>query len=250
MAGTDNGTGGRVALVTGATRGIGQAIAASLSASGHVVVGTATSDGGAKTIDERLSASGGAGLRLDVADGDSVARVIAEVSERFGAPLILVNNAGITRDNILMRMKEDEWQDVIETNLSAVYRMSKAVLRAMTKARWGRIVNITSVVGAMGNAGQSNYAATKAGASGFARALARELGGRNITVNSVAPGFIDTDMTRALSDAQRETMLAQIPLGRLGEADEVAALVDFLCGDSAGYITGETIHINGGMYMA
>lgn len=240
----------RVALVTGASRGIGQAIAASLAAAGHTVIGTATSDSGAATIDERLAPAGGAGMRLDVGDSASVTEVLGAITERFGAPLILVNNAGITRDNILMRMKEDEWQDVINTNLNALYRTSKAVLRGMTKARWGRIVNITSVVGAMGNAGQSNYAATKAGAAGFTRALAREIGARNITVNAVAPGFIDTDMTRALTDDQRDTMLAQIPLGRLGEADEIAALVTFLCGEGAGYITGETVHINGGMYMA
>jgi 3-oxoacyl-[acyl-carrier protein] reductase len=240
----------RVALVTGASRGIGQAIAAGLAAAGHTVIGTATSDGGAAAIDERLAASGGAGMRLNVADSDSVNEVLGAITERFGAPLILVNNAGITRDNILMRMKEDEWQDVMDTNLNAIYRTSKAVLRGMTKARWGRIVNITSVVGAMGNAGQSNYAATKAGAAGFTRALAREIGARNITVNAVAPGFIDTDMTRALTDDQRDTMLAQIPLGRLGEADEIGALVTFLCSEGAGYITGETVHINGGMYMA
>ncbi|MEM6544287.1 MAG: 3-oxoacyl-ACP reductase FabG, partial [Pseudomonadota bacterium] len=175
---------------------------------------------------------------------------LTEINESAGAPLILVNNAGITRDNILMRMKEDEWDQVIDTNLSALYRLSKAVLRGMTKARWGRIVNITSVVGAMGNAGQSNYAATKAGAAGFTRALAREVGSRNITVNAVAPGFIDTDMTQALAEDQRAMMLSQIPLARLGAPEEIASLVSFLCGDGAGYITGETIHINGGMYMA
>lgn len=240
----------RVALVTGASRGIGCAIADALAAAGHVVVGTATSDVGAQAIDERLSARGGAGMRLNVADADDVSFVLSAVAERFGAPLVLVNNAGITRDNILLRMKEDEWCDVIDTNLTSLYRVSKAALRGMTKARWGRIVNITSVVGAMGNAGQSNYAATKAGAAGFTRALAREVGTRNVTVNAVAPGFIDTDMTRALNDEQRATMLAQIPVGRLGEPGEIAALVAFLCSDAAGYITGETIHINGGMYMA
>jgi 3-oxoacyl-[acyl-carrier protein] reductase len=241
---------GRVALVTGASRGIGQAIADALADQGHIVVGTATSESGAKAIDDRLGPGGGAGMCLDVADAESVSTVLAAITERFGAPLILVNNAGITRDNILMRMKEDEWQDVIDTNLSALYRTSKAVVRGMTKARWGRIVNITSVVGAMGNAGQSNYAASKAGAAGFSRALARELGSRNITVNAVAPGFIDTDMTAALNEDQRNAMLAQIPLARLGEANEIAALVAFLCGEPAAYITGETIHINGGMYMA
>lgn len=241
---------GRVALVTGASRGIGRAIAEALAEQGIRVVGTATSDGGAQAIEERLASLGGTGMRLDVADPDSVAEVLRNITERFDAPLILVNNAGITRDNILMRMKEDEWQDVMDTNLSALYRTSKAVLRGMTKARWGRIVNITSVVGAMGNAGQSNYAATKAGAAGFTRALAREIGARNITVNAVAPGFIDTDMTQALGDEQRKALLAQIPLARLGEAKEVAALVAFLCSDNAAYITGETLHINGGMYMA
>ena len=241
---------GRVALVTGASRGIGCAIAEALSAAGHTVVGTATSESGAQAIEERLAPGGGAGLCLDVADPDSVSQVLESVTTRFGAPLILVNNAGITRDNILLRMKEEEWSEVINTNLTSLYRMSKAALRGMTKARWGRIVNITSVVGAMGNAGQSNYAATKAGAAGFTRALAREVGARSITVNAVAPGFIDTDMTRALTDEQRALMLAQIPLGRLGEADEIAALVAFLCSEAAGYITGETVHINGGMYMA
>ena len=241
---------GRVALVTGASRGIGAAIAAALAESGCRVIGTATSDAGASAIDERLAASGGCGMQLDVSDADSVATTLSAIGERFGPPEILVNNAGITRDNILLRMKEDEWQDVIDTNLSSLYRLSKAVLRGMTKKRWGRIVNITSVVGAMGNAGQSNYAATKAGAAGFTRALAREVGARNITVNAVAPGFIDTDMTRALNDDQRGVMLAQIPLGRLGDPDEIAALVSFLCSDAAGYITGETVHINGGMYMA
>ncbi len=241
---------GRVALVTGASRGIGAAIAAALAESGCRVIGTATSDAGASAIDERLAASGGCGMQLDVSDADSVATTLSAIGERFGPPEILVNNAGITRDNILLRMKEDEWQDVIDTNLSSLYRLSKAVLRGMTKKRWGRIVNITSVVGAMGNAGQSNYAATKAGAAGFTRALAREVGARNITVNAVAPGFIDTDMTRALNDDQRGVMLAQIPLGRLGDPDEIAALVAFLCSDAAGYITGETVHINGGMYMA
>ena len=240
----------KVALVTGASRGIGAAIASALSDAGFVVVGTATSDGGAAAIDERLAPSGGAGMKLNVADAESVAEVLAAVTDRFGPPLVLVNNAGITRDNILMRMKEDEWGDVIDTNLNALYRMSKAVLRGMTKARWGRIINITSVVGAMGNAGQSNYAATKAGAGGFARALARELGSRSITVNAIAPGFIDTDMTKALTDDQRDVMLQQIPLGRLGEPEEIAELVRFLASDAAGYITGETIHINGGMYMA
>jgi 3-oxoacyl-[acyl-carrier protein] reductase len=240
----------QVALVTGATRGIGRAIAEALAEAGYRVVGTATSESGAAAVEARLAPLGGGGMVLDVAEPDSVTRLVAAVGERFGAPAILVNNAGITRDNILMRMRDEEWSAVIETNLSALFRLSRAVLRGMTRARWGRIVTITSVVGAMGNAGQTNYAATKAGAEGFSRALAREIGARNITVNCVAPGFIDTDMTRALSDDQRETMLGQIPLGRLGEAEEIAAVVRFLCSGPAGYITGETIHVNGGMYMS
>lgn len=242
----------KVALVTGASRGIGRAIAEKLAADGFTVVGTATSDSGAARISEYLAAAGndGCGMTLNVADDDSVATVVKAIGDRYGAPLVLVNNAGITRDNILMRMKTDEWSDVIDTNLNALYRVSKACLRGMTKARWGRIVNITSVVGSMGNIGQSNYAATKAGAEGFSRSLARELGSRAVTVNAVAPGFIDTDMTRELSDEQRDLMLGQIPLGRLGEPEEIAAIVAFLCSEAAGYITGETIHINGGMYMA
>ena len=241
----------KVALVTGASRGIGQAIAKSLASEGFVVVGTATSDTGAQAISAYLAEVGnvGRGIKLNVADQDSVTLAIKSIGEQFGAPLVLVNNAGITRDNILMRMKEDEWQDVLDTNLTALYRVSKACLRGMTKARWGRIVNITSVVGAMGNIGQSNYAATKAGAEGFSRALARELGSRSVTVNCVAPGFIDTDMTRGLPEPQRELLLQQIPLGRLGSTAEIAALVSFLCSDLAGYITGETVHINGGMHM-
>ena len=242
----------RVALVTGATRGIGKAIAQQLAADGCTVVGTATSDAGAQSITAYLAEAGnpGRGMALNVAQEDSVVALVKAVTEEFGAPLVLVNNAGITRDNILMRMKPEEWNDVIDTNLNALYRVSKACLRGMTKARWGRIVNITSVVGSMGNMGQSNYAATKAGAEGFSRALARELGSRSITVNCVAPGFIDTDMTRDLPEAQRELMLGQIPLGRLGAAGEIGALVGFICSDAAAYITGETIHINGGMYMA
>ena len=242
----------KVALVTGASRGIGKAIAQNLAASGCIVVGTATTDAGADRISAYLreSGNGGCGMALNVANDESVTAVIKTINEQFGAPLVLVNNAGITRDNILMRMKPDEWGDVIETNLTALYRVSKACLRGMTKARWGRIVNITSVVGSMGNMGQSNYAATKAGAEGFSRALARELGSRSITVNCVAPGFIDTDMTRELSEEQRALMLGQIPLGRLGAAEEIAALVGFICSDAAAYITGETVHINGGMYMA
>ena len=242
----------KVALVTGASRGIGRAIAEQLASDGFLVVGTATTEAGAAAISEYLREGrfDGCGMTLDVADQAAVEKVVKGIGEQFGAPLVLVNNAGITRDNLLMRMKTDEWQAVIDTNLSAVYRVSKACLRGMTKARWGRIVNITSVVGAMGNAGQSNYAASKAGAEGFSRALAREIGTRAVTVNCVAPGFIDTDMTRALSDEQRQAMLSQIPLERLGEAEEIGALVGFLCREQAGYITGETIHINGGMNMA
>ncbi|MCP4466894.1 MAG: 3-oxoacyl-ACP reductase FabG [Halieaceae bacterium] len=242
----------KVALVTGASRGIGRAIAESLAGDGHLVVGTATSEKGADAITSYLAerGNGGCGMALDVVDADGVTAVVKTITEHFQAPLILVNNAGITRDNILMRMKHDEWDDVIQTNLSALYRVSKACLRGMTKARWGRIVNITSVIGSMGNAGQSNYAATKAGAEGFSRALARELGSRSVTVNCVAPGFIDTDMTRELPEEQRAMLLQQIPLGRLGQAQEIASLVSFLCSPSAAYISGETVHINGGLHMA
>lgn len=241
----------KVALVTGASRGIGKAIAGALAGDGYRVVGTATSLEGAAGVSSYLAhmSNPGHGMKLNVANEDEVIALVKEVTDRFGAPLVLVNNAGITKDNILMRMKDEEWDDVIDTNLNALYRMCKACLRGMTKARWGRIVNITSVVGSMGNAGQSNYAATKAGAEGFSRALARELGSRSITVNCVAPGFIDTDMTRSLSEDQHNSLLQQIPLGRLGTSTEIAAVVSFLCSDSAGYITGETIHINGGMYM-
>ncbi len=243
---------GKVALVTGASRGIGHAIAHQLAAQGAIVVGTATSDGGAQAIGDRLAEAGyqGAGLKLDVRDSASVAAVLETVTNRFGAPAVLVNNAGITGDNLLMRMKDEEWDDIINTNLGSVYRLSKAVLRGMTKARWGRIINISSVVAGMGNAGQSNYAAAKAGMEGFTRALAREVGSRSITVNSVAPGFIDTDMTRALTDGQRSVMLEQIPLGRLGQAEEIAAVVGFLASEPAGYITGATIPVNGGMFMS
>ncbi len=242
----------KIALVTGASRGIGRAIAERLAADGLTVVGTATSQAGADSIAAYLSESGnaGTGMVLRVENQDSVSELLAAIKEQFGAPTVLVNNAGITRDNILMRMKEDEWSDVINTNLTALYRVCKACARGMTKARWGRIINITSVVGCMGNAGQSNYAASKAGAEGFSRALARELGSRNITVNCVAPGFIDTDMTRALPAEQREQLQQQIPLGRLGESTEIAALVGFLVSDSGAYITGETVHVNGGMYMS
>ncbi|MBT8768368.1 3-oxoacyl-ACP reductase FabG [Pseudomonas boanensis] len=243
---------GKVALVTGASRGIGQAIALELGRQGAVVIGTATSASGAERIAEVLKANGieGAGLVLDVSNDESVASTLEHIQQHLGQPLILVNNAGITRDNLMLRMKDDEWFDVINTNLNSLYRLSKAVLRGMTKARWGRIINIGSVVGAMGNAGQTNYAAAKAGLEGFSRALAREVGSRAITVNSVAPGFIDTDMTRELPDAQRDALLTQIPLGRLGQAEEIAKVVGFLASDGAAYVTGATIPVNGGMYMS
>ena len=239
----------RVALVTGATRGIGKAIAQELAEAGHTVVGTATSDAGADTISTHLAEWCGMGIRLDVSDSEAVKAAVVMITERYGAPTILVNNAGITRDNLMMRMKDDEWADVIGTNLSPLFTVSKACLRGMTKARWGRIVNISSVVAQMGNAGQANYAASKAGAEGMSRAMAKELGSRAVTVNCVAPGFIDTDMTKVLTDDQRSLMLGQIPLGRLGEPEEIAKVVAFLASDSGAYITGETIHVNGGMYM-
>ncbi|MFZ5722786.1 MAG: 3-oxoacyl-ACP reductase FabG [Pseudomonadota bacterium] len=242
---------GKVALVTGASRGIGQAIAQELLAQGATVVGTATTDSGAAAIAAAIAAAGGkgTGLAMNVASTESVGSALAKIEAQFGTPTILVNNAGITRDNLLMRMKDEEWEEVINTNLNGLYRLSKGVLRGMMKARTGRIINIGSVVGAMGNGGQTNYAAAKAGLEGFTRALAREIGSRNITVNAVAPGFIDTDMTRELAEAQRTAMLGQIPLGRLGEPREIAAVVAFLAGDAAGYITGATIPVNGGMYM-
>ena len=241
----------RIALVTGASRGIGRAIAVRLAQGGVTVVGTATSESGAAAISDYLKDAGnhGAGRVLRVDDDTSVAEGVAEISDEFGAPTVLVNNAGITRDNILLRMKQEEWSSVIDTNLNSLYRVCKACARGMTKARWGRIINITSVVGSMGNIGQSNYAATKAGAEGFSRSLARELGSRGITVNCVAPGFIDTDMTRELPEEQRDLLKKQIPLGRLGQPEEIAELVAFLASDQGGYITGETIHVNGGMYM-
>lgn len=241
----------KVALVTGASRGIGAAIAEQLGKAGAIVIGTATSEAGAASISERLAAQGirGAGKVLNVTDADSVANLLKAVTEEFGAPAILVNNAGITKDNLLMRMSDDEWFDVINTNLSAIYRLSKAVLRGMMKARWGRIINISSVVGSMGNPGQSNYAATKAGVGGFARSLAAEVGSRNITVNTVAPGFIDTDMTKVLPEEQKQQLMARIPLGRLGAPEEIASVVAFLASDAAAYVSGETIHVNGGMYM-
>jgi 3-oxoacyl-[acyl-carrier protein] reductase len=242
---------GEIALVTGASRGIGRAILMALAGQGARVAGTATTQGGADAIAKAMDVAGheGIGLVLDVADPASVETAVAHTTERLGAPGILINNAGVTRDNLLMRMKDDEWQTVIDTNLGSVYRLSKACLRAMTKARKGRIVNIASVVGAMGNAGQTNYAASKAGMMGFTKSLAREVGSRSITVNCVAPGFIDTDMTRAIAEAQRDVLLGAIPLGRLGAPEEIAAAVVFLCSPAAGYITGETLHVNGGMYM-
>ncbi|ODJ92806.1 3-oxoacyl-ACP reductase FabG [Pseudomonas viridiflava] len=243
---------GKVALVTGASRGIGQAIALELGRNGAVVVGTATSESGAERISAAFKEAGieGFGLMLDVCSAESVESVLSTIQARVGAPLILVNNAGITRDNLMMRMKDDEWYDVVNTNLNSLFRLSKGVLRGMTKARWGRIISIGSVVGAMGNAGQVNYASAKAGLEGFSRALAREVGSRAVTVNSVAPGFIDTDMTRELPEAQREALLTQIPLGRLGQAQEIANVVSFLASEGAGYVTGATIPVNGGMYMS
>lgn len=243
---------GKVALVTGASRGIGRAIASELGKQGAIVIGTATSQNGAEQIAARLQEEGiqGTGLLLNVTDSESIEHVLKQITEQFGAVEILVNNAGITKDNILMRMKDEEWDDVIATNLTSVFRLSKACLRAMTKARWGRIINISSVVGEMGNAGQSNYAASKAGVAGFARALAREIGSRNITVNTIAPGFIATDMTEVLPEEQKQALLTQVPLARLGKPEEIAATVSFLASEAAGYITGETLHVNGGMYMA
>ena len=243
---------GRVCVVTGASRGIGKAIAVALGAGGGgTVVGTATSDAGAAHIGEYLAAAKipGAGMVLDVTDDDSVAQLLGAVVESFGAPSVLVNNAGITRDNLLLRMKDAEWDDIVDTNLKSAYRLCKACLRGMTKARYGRIINIASVVGATGNAGQSNYAAAKAGLIGFSKSLAREVASRNITVNVVAPGFIATDMTADLSDEQRAALRAQIPLARLGTPEDVAASVVFLASDMGNYITGATIHVNGGMFM-
>ncbi len=241
---------GEIALVTGASRGIGAAIADMLAAQGATVIGTATSDNGAAAIGERLAPLGGHGRKLDVVDSAAVDALIDGIAKEFGAVSILVNNAGITRDNLLMRMKDEEWQSIIDTNLSSVYRTSKAVMRGMMKARKGRIINIASVIGVTGNAGQTNYAAAKAGIIAFSKSLAKEIGSRGITVNVVAPGFIDTDMTRAMPEAAREGLLGQIALGRLGEATDIAHAVAFLAGPAAGYVTGETLHVNGGMYMA
>ena len=239
---------GEIALVTGASRGIGAAIAGALAAAGATVVGTATSEAGAQAITETLG-DNGRGLALNITDDESVQAAIKDIQSNEGSPTILVNNAGITRDNLLMRMKAEEWNDVIETNLSGAYRVSKACLRGMMKARQGRIINIASVIGVMGNAGQANYAAAKAGIIGFSKSLAREIGSRNITVNVVAPGFIDTDMTRVLPEDQRAAMLTDIPLARLGESTDIANAVLFLASSAGAYITGETLHVNGGMLM-
>lgn len=240
-----------IALVTGATRGIGRAIAAELGRKGALVVGTATSEEGAQRISKNIQALGckGTGVVLNVTDAQGVETVLKYIKETIGAVSILVNNAGITRDNLLMRMKDEEWSAILDTNLTSIYRLSKACLRDMLKAKKGRIISISSIVGSVGNAGQSNYAAAKAGVVGFSKSLAREIATRNVTVNTVAPGFIETDMTRALADAQSQELLAQIPLGRLGTAEEIAHAVCFLASPHAGYITGETLHVNGGMYM-
>ena len=241
---------GEIALVTGASRGIGAAIADELAARGATVFGTATSDGGAEAIGARLAGKGGHGRRLDVTDAAAVDALIDAIGKESGPVSILVNNAGITRDNLLMRMKDEDWQAILDTNLTSVYRTCKAVMRSMMKARRGRIVNIASVIGATGNAGQANYAAAKAGIIAFSKSLAKEIGSRNVTVNVVAPGFIDTDMTRDLPQEAKDAMLGQIALGRLGEPADIARAVAFLAGPDAGYITGETLHVNGGMYMA
>ena len=240
---------GEIALVTGASRGIGAAIADELAAQGATVIGTATSEAGAKAIGDRLAGQGGHGRVLDVADLASVEALIDGIASDIGPVSILVNNAGITRDNLLMRMKDEDWQAILDTNLTSVYRTSKAVMRAMMKARRGRIINIASVIGVTGNAGQANYAAAKAGIIGFSKSMAREIGSRGITVNVVAPGFIDTDMTKSLPEDAKKGMLDQIALGRLGEPADIARAVAFLAGPSAAYITGETLHVNGGMYM-
>lgn len=243
---------GKIALITGASRGIGRAIFLELGRCGATVIGTATTEKGVAGIQAQLDTEGlyGCGMLLNVTDAHACEMVLSEIEKKYGLISILVNNAGITRDNLAMRMKDDEWDMVIETNLKAVFRLSKAVMRGMMKARSGRIINITSVVASSGNPGQANYAAAKAGVAGMSRALARELGSRNITVNCVAPGFIETDMTQALPDTQREALLGQIPLGRLGKAEEVAAAVAFLASDKAAYITGTTLHVSGGMYMS
>jgi 3-oxoacyl-[acyl-carrier protein] reductase len=243
---------GQVALVTGATRGLGRAIAVELASQGATVIGTATTDDGAAKIAAYLQDAGnaGTGLTLDVTDAAATASVLAAIDAKYGAITILVNNAGATRDNLLLRMKDEEWDTIMATNLTPAYRLAKAVLRGMMKARHGRIIQIGSVVGSSGNAGQANYSAAKAALIGFTKSLAQEVGSRNITVNCVAPGFIDTDMTRGLTDAQREALLGKIPLGRLGAPEDIAQAVAFLAGPGAGYVTGTTLHVNGGMYMA
>lgn len=242
---------GKVALVTGATRGIGKAIAQRLARGGAIVVGTATTEAGAASISAYLEEMGakGQGVVLNVTQPDSIDALVETVTKQYGTPQVLVNNAGITRDNLMLRMKEQEWNDVIDTNLTSIFRLTKACLKGMTRARWGRIVSIGSIVGAMGNAGQANYAAAKAGLEGFSRALAKEVGSRNITVNTVAPGFIDTDMTKDLPEANKEAMLSQIPAGRLGMPEEIAAAVAYLVSEEAAYVTGATLPVNGGMYM-
>lgn len=242
---------GKVALVTGASRGIGHATALALGRESAIVIGTATTEAGAEKITAAFAAAGikGCGLVLNVTDPESIASMIATVKERYAMPSILVNNAAITQDNLMLRMKDEEWDDVIQTNLSSVFRLTKICVRDMLKARWGRIINVSSIVGTTGNPGQVNYAAAKAGLVGFTKALALEIGSRSITANAVAPGFIDTDMTRALSEEQRNALMERIPLQRLGHADEIAAAIVFLASESAGYITGQTLHINGGMYM-
>jgi 3-oxoacyl-[acyl-carrier protein] reductase len=242
---------GKLALVTGASRGIGRAIAEGLGTAGARVAGTATTDSGAQAITEAFAAAGiqGRGYALDVSDGAAVAGVFQKIQEEMGDVSILVNNAGITRDNLLMRMRDEEWDAVMATNLRSVFQLCKLAVRPMMKARWGRIINVTSVVGHAGNGGQTNYAAAKAGLTGFSKSLAREVGSRGITVNCVAPGFIDTDMTRALTEAQREALVGQVPLARFGQVGEVAAAVAFLASDGAGYVTGSTLHVNGGMLM-
>ena len=242
---------GKVALVTGASRGIGRAIAVALGNAGATVAGTATSDAGAAAISEFLGAAGikGSGFKLNVNDVPGTESVLEKIETQFGPVAILVNNAGITRDNLLLRMKDSEWDEIMDTNLKSVFRLSKMVIRSMMKARYGRIINITSVVGSMGNPGQANYAAAKAGIVGFSKSLAREVGSRNITVNCVAPGFIDTDMTKGLPEEQKAALLAHVPLGRFGQAEEVAAAVTFLASAGAAYVTGNSLHVNGGMYM-
>ncbi len=243
---------GRVALVTGASRGIGAAIADALASTGAVVVGTATTESGAAEIESRLQAINSAclGRALDVNDAEAIAELLVEINEGPGAPTILVNNAGITRDQLLMRMKEEDWEDIMNTDLRSVFRLSKACLRGMMKARHGRIISISSVIAAIGNPGQANYAAAKAGMIGFSKSLAREIGSRGITVNVIAPGFIDTDMTRALDEGQREKLIEDIPLQRLGECEDIAAATLFLASEGAAYITGQTLHVNGGMFMS